>query len=102
MAESDEKQWQRHMRDEADAQQSQQTLAGPDHRPVAGPGLYGDHATNIYVRDAVLAERERCARQAADAGAAPAALASLGELTERDRQVAAAVVKAIVAAIRSD
>lgn len=102
MAESDENQWKRHMRDEATAQRAQQTSAGPDHHRAAGPGLYGDHGTNIYVREAVLAERERCARQAAGVGAAPDVIAGLVAVTDRDREVAAAVAKAIVAAIRSD
>jgi hypothetical protein len=102
MASNEEKQWKRHIRDEANAIDAQQATAGPDHHPVPGPGRYGDHATNISVREAVLAERERCARQAALSASEPALREELGAMTERDRQVAQAVANAIVGAIRSD
>jgi hypothetical protein len=102
MADTDEKQWKRHIRDEATAINAQQESAGPDHRPVAGPGLYGDHATNISVREAVLAERERCVRQVGLCTAEAALRETIGAISDRDRQVAQAVAGAIVAALRSD
>lgn len=102
MAEHDEKQWERHLRDEAGVIQGQQETAGTSHRPVAGPGLYGDHATNIYVRGAVQAERDRCVRVAQLCVAEPALREKIGAVSERDREVARAVANAIVAAIRSD
>lgn len=102
MGDNDEKQWERHIRDEADALHEQQESAGPDVRPVAGPGPYGDHATNIYVREAVMAERERCVRQAALCATEPALREKLGAISARDRKVAQALVNAIVNAIRSD
>jgi hypothetical protein len=102
MAEDDEKQWEQHLRDEASVLHEQQGAAGPDVRPVAGPGPYGDHATNIYVREAVLAERERCVRQAALCATEPALAAQLGTVGARDREVAQALLVAIVAAIRAD
>lgn len=102
MPDNDEKQWKRHIRDEASVIQSQQETAGPSHRPVTGPGLYGSHATNISVREAVLAERERCLRQAGLCASEAALREELGAMSERDRQVAQAVANAIMAAIRSD
>ena len=96
-----EQQWEQHNRDEATARKEQQASAGPDHGPVAGPGLYGDHATNIYVREAVLDERERCARQAAMWVSDNAALETLGATSGRDRELAKAVGNAIAAAIRA-
>jgi hypothetical protein len=102
MADNDEKQWEQHIRDEADALQDQQASAGPDVRPVPGPGLYGDHGTNIYVREAVLAERERCVRQAGLCATEAALREKLGAISARDRKVAQALVNAIVNAIRSD
>jgi hypothetical protein len=102
MAEDDEKQWAQHVRDEASLLHEQQEAAGPHVRPVVGPGPYGDHATNIYVREAVLAERERCVRQAALCAAEPALREKLGAVSARDRKVAQALVNAIFTAIRSD
>jgi hypothetical protein len=102
MAESDEKQWERHLRDETSVLHEQQTAAGPNVHPVAGPGPYGDHATNIYVREAVLAERERCVREARRCTTDPALREIVGALSARDRHVAQAVAEAMVAAMRSD
>jgi hypothetical protein len=102
MAEDDEGQWERHIRDEAGVLHDQQEAAGPNVRPVIGPGPYGDHATNIYVREAVLAERERCVRQAGLVVTEPALRERLGPLSARDREVAQAVANAIASAIRSD
>jgi hypothetical protein len=102
MAADKELEWTEHLRDETSAIQAQQENAGTSHRPVAGPGLYGDHATNIYVREAVLAERERCAWKAALCGTEPALHELLGELTDRERELTRAVADAIVAAIRAE
>jgi hypothetical protein len=102
MAESEEKQWERHLRDEAGVLHEQQAAAGPDVRPVAGPGPYGDHATNIYVREAVLAERERCVREARRCTTDAALRGIVGALSARDRHVAQAVADAMVAAMGSD
>ena len=102
MADRDEQQWDRHNRDEALAREAQQRRAGPDHRPVAGPGLYGDHATNINVRNAIGAERERWVQQAVACASEPALRETFGDISERDREVARAVAEAIIAAIRSE
>ncbi|HWI81752.1 hypothetical protein [Ramlibacter sp.] len=102
MANRKELEWEQHNRDEAAARSAQQDSAGSTHSPVLGPGRYGSHSTNIHVRDAVLAERERCAQAARSVSVEAAVAAALGDVTERDRLAAQAVIAAIAAAIHAE
>jgi len=95
-------QWEQHNLDEAVARQVQQDSAGGTHSPVIGPPPYGDDAINALVRDAVLAERERCARSASSWPAESGIRDALGRISGRDRRVAQLVIDGIVTLIRSD
>lgn len=102
MPDSKRPQWEQHHLDEAAARQAQQDSAGGAHSPVIGPPPYGDNAINALVRDAVLAERERCARLASSWPVEPGIRDALGDISERDRSVAQLVIEGIVNLIRSD
>ena len=52
--------WMEMQRDEAEALRHQQVSAGASHRPVDGPGPYGDHGVNMAVELAIKGERQRC------------------------------------------
>jgi hypothetical protein len=95
-------QWEQHNLDEAVARQAQQDSAGATHSPVIGPPPYGDDAINALVRDAVIAERERCARSASSWPVEPSIRDALGGISGRDRSVAQFVIERIVTLIRSD
>ena len=102
MPDTERPQWEQHNLDEAVARQAQQESAGGTHSPVIGPPPYGDDAINALVRDAVLAERERCARSASSWPVEPGIRDALGGISVRDRRVAQLVIDGIVNLIRSD
>lgn len=97
MSDSEQRrQWADHLKDEADALQSQQDAAGLTHEPLAGPL---PHSADDLAQTR-LAERLRCAATA-DGWADPARLAAaFPAFTAGERSAAADVARAIGAALR--